>query len=255
MTANAGEAEFERGLKMERRWNEDEKRAGIRGCFAGLPWASFTLIARQLRGLPAGDVSAARKRRLDYSRIAELEKFIEEQFFFQRAIIKRCQLLEKTNRVYAPSIKTIEAEAERLGEDCRNADRVAATLKSHSPDLSKWMAAKAAGWKQRSGQLQADMISLDQEWQNHCEELEGLHMDLRVSEAMAHEAGMFPSEHHHQIRALCDHLATRERRSQMGSSNVTSLLELQRLIDFYRAKLSHASRKAPTASGARRAEA
>lgn len=118
VTVNAGEAEFERGLKMERRWNEDEKRAGIRGCFAGLPWASFTLIARQLRGVPAGDVSAARKRCLDYSRIAELEKFIEDQFFSQRAIIKRCQLLEKTNRVYAPSIKTIEAEAERLAEDC-----------------------------------------------------------------------------------------------------------------------------------------
>lgn len=146
-------------------------------------------------------------------------------------------------RVYAPSIKTIEAEAERLGEDYRNADRAAATFKSHSPDLSKWMAAKAADWKQRSEQRQADMISLDRDWQDHCEELEGLHMDLRVSEAMAHEAGVFPSEHHHQIRALCDHLATRERRSQMGSSNVTSLLELQRLIDFYRAKLSHASRK------------
>jgi hypothetical protein len=129
---------------MERRWNEDEKRAGIRGCFAGLPWASFALIARQLRGVPAGDVSAARKRCLDYSRIAELEKFIEDQFFSQRAIIKRCQLLEKTNRVYAPSIKTIKAEAERLGEDYRNAGRAAASFKSHSPDLSKSMAAKAA---------------------------------------------------------------------------------------------------------------
>ena len=243
VTSTTGEAEFQRGLKMERRWNEDERRAGIRGCFAGLPWASFTLIARQLRGILAGDVSAARKRCLDYSRIAELEKFIEDQFFSQRAIIKRCQLLEKTNRVYTPSIKTIETEAERLGEDCRNADRAAATFKSHSPDLSKWMAAKAADWKQRSEQLQKEMISLDEDWQDHCEELEGLHMDLRVSEAMAHEAGVFPSEHHHQIRALCDHLATRERRSQMGSSNVTSLLEIQGLIDFYRAKLSHASRK------------
>ena len=89
---------------------------------------------------------------------------------------------------------------ERLDEDCRNADRTSATFKSHSPDLSKWMAAKTADWKQRSDQLQADMISLDRDWQDHCEELEGLHMDLRVSEAMAHEAGVFPSEHHHQIR-------------------------------------------------------
>ena len=243
VTAKAGEAEFERGLKMERRWNEDEKRAGIRGLFSGLPWASFTLIARQLRGVPAGDVSAARKRCLDYSRIAELEKFIEDHFFSQRAIIKRCQLLEKTNRVYAPSIKTIETEAERLVEDCRNAERGKVAFDSHFPELSKWMSAKAAEWKWRGEQLHTDMLSLDREWQGHCAELEGLQMDLRVSEVMSHETDVFPAEQHHQIRALCDHLATRERRSQMGSSNLISLLELQRLIDSYRTKLSLASRK------------
>jgi hypothetical protein len=110
-------------------------------------------------------------------------------------------------------------------------------------ETAGWLEAKSEEWTARSKALSAHALSLDQEWQQHGAELEGLFMDLRVSEAMHREPQLFPLEDRTRIRALCDHLATPGVRSQLGGQTIVLLPELHRLINSYRAKENRAPRK------------
>lgn len=207
VTSSVSEADFENFLKIERRWTQDPHRAEILTLFP-VPWASFTLIARQLRDVQAGEIAAAKRRCEQYSRIRDLEEFIEERFFSQAGIIKKRQTLEKTEQVYAPSIRKAELEVERLTDDAKR-----------------------------------DMVVLDQEWGEHRAQLDGLQMDLEISKEIGLQPELVRKEDEHRLRSLCDHLATPGRRSQMGESRIPSLLELREMIDFYRSKANRSSRK------------
>ncbi len=241
VTSSASESDFENALKIERRWKQDPDRAEILDLFP-LPWASFTLIARQLRGIRVGDIATAKARCEDYSRIRELEEFIEERFFSQAAIIKKRQILEKTEQVYVPSIKTLELEGNRLADDAENG-RKGAKLLHGEPQLSQWMLDKSEDWQRRQESTEAELISLDREWGEHRAELDGLQMDLEISREMDVQPDLFPQHDKHRIRSLCDHLATPQRRSQMGSAQIATLQEIRTMIDFYRSKANRSSRK------------
>jgi hypothetical protein len=241
-TGQLGTPELENLLKNSDRWDRDGERASVRKLFA-LPWASFTLVVRQVREVTRGDIATARLRCLEYSRIADLEKFIEDRFFSQARIIKQCSALEKAQQIYAPSIRRIAAEGERLEQDAALAKRAAIALPSQERGTAGWLEAKGKEWNARSENLCADALSLDREWQQHGADLDGLLMDLRVSETMDREPTLFPLEDHARIRALCNHLAIPHLRSQLGGQTLVSLPELQRLIDAYRAKENRAPRK------------
>ena len=242
LTAIYGTPELENLLKNSDRWDRDDERSSVRKLFS-LPWASFTLIVRQLRGVARGDIPTAQQRCLDYSRIAILEKFIKDRFFSQAGIIKRTQALEKAKQIYAPSIRRIVAEGERLDQDAAHAKRAARALPTHETESAGWLETKSEEWKKRSETLSSQTLSLDREWQQHEAELEGLRMDLRMSEMMHREPDLFPLENRTRIQAVCDHLATPTLRSQLGGQTIVSLPELQRLIGSYRAKENRAPRK------------
>ena len=241
-TALLGPPKLEDLLKMPDRWDGHGEGADVRKLFS-LPWASFTLIVRQVRDVPRGEIAMARQRCLDYSRIADLEKFIEDRFFSQAGIIKQSQALEKAQQIYAPSIRRIAAEGERLEQDAAQAKRAAMALPTQESETAGWLESKSAKWTERSKILCAQALTLDREWQQHGAELEGLLMDLRVSEKMHREPDLFPLEDRARIRALCDHLATPHLRSQLGGQMIVSLPELQQLINSYRAKENRVSRK------------
>ncbi|MBC8115562.1 MAG: hypothetical protein H7062_14350 [Candidatus Saccharimonas sp.] len=116
-------------------------------------------------------------------------------------------------------------------------------LPTQETEIVGWLEARIAEWTERSEILSAQALSLDRQWQQHGADLEGLLMDLRVSETMHREPAHFPPEDRSRIRALCDHLATPNMRSQLGGQMIVSLPELQRLIDSYRAKENRAPRK------------
>ena len=241
VTSSASESDFENALKIERRWKQDPDRAEILALFP-LPWASFTLIARQLRGIRLGDIATAKARCEDYSRIRELEEFIEERFFSQAAIIKKRQILEKTEQVYVPSIKTLELEVNRLADDAKSG-RKGAKMLQDDPPLYQWMLDKSEDWQRRQESTEAELISLDREWGEHRAELDGLQMDLEISREMDVQPDLFPQHDKHRIRSLCDHLATPQRRSQMGSAQIATLHEIRTMIDFYRSKANRSSKK------------
>ena len=241
-TALHGTPDLEKMLKNPDRWDRDEEGGSIRKLFS-LPWASFTLVVRRMREVPRGDIPMARQRCLNYSRIADLENFIEDRFFSQRSIIKRRQALEKARQIYAPCIRGIAADGERLENDAAQGKRAAMALLASEKETAEWLEAKSDDWKNRSDILCAAALNLDQEWQRHEAELEGLQMDLRISEIMHRQPDLIPLEDRARIRALCDYLATPGLRSQLGGQTIISLSELQRLIDSYRAKANRASRK------------
>jgi len=242
ITAQLGTPDLDSLLKNADRWDREGERAGVRKLLS-MPWASFTLVVRQLRDVARGDIAVARQRCLAYSRIGDLETFIADRFFSQAAIIKQCQALKKAQQIYAPSIRRISAEGDRLEQDAAQARRAAVALPAPEREAAEWLETKSLKWTERSKVLAGQALSLDREWEQHEAELEGLLWDLRVSETMDREPDHFPLEDRARIRALCDHLATPHLRSQLGGQVIVSLPELQRLIDTYRARENRAPRK------------
>ena len=242
ITALQSTPEMEALLGDSDTWDGEPERANVRKLLS-LPWSSFRLVFRQLRDVARGDIAMARQRCLHYSRIEDLEKFINDRFFSQAAIIKKSQALEKAQQIYAPSVRRISAESERLKKDATLATRAAAALPAKEREMSGWLEKKSAAWMDRSKVLFDQALRLDQRWQEHAADLEGLHMDLRVSEMIDRQPDLFPIEDRARIRAVCDHLATPHLRSQLGGQTIITLAELQRLIDFYRAKSNRLQRK------------
>jgi hypothetical protein len=201
------------------------------------------LVVSQLRDVSSGDIATARSKCLAYSRIGDLEKFIEERFFSQRDIIKKNQILQKAQHLYSPSIRTIAAEAERIAADAQCAQHAAGILSGSSMGLSSWLNAKALRWKNMHAHISEQTVKLDREWLKLRDDLEGLRTDLELSEFMDQNPGLFPLEDQPKLRALCDHLASPHRRSQLGQQRLVTLPELRMLIDRYRVKGNCASRR------------
>jgi hypothetical protein len=245
LTTTVADESFRRWLKMERRWNEDSLRLQVRECFPNLPWASFVLIARELRAksVPQGDVSGARVRCLEYSRITHLEDFIQDRFFARAGIIKQNGILEKANQICGPSIRGMEAEAVRLEKDAEQASNAASVLDSLEPDLFVWLTFKRDQWLKEARKIRGAVLDLDREWQDHGNELEGLRQDLQVSEEMQKHPDLFPAEDRKIIQAVCDHLASTRGKRHAGRESHMLCFDLGTLIDVYRAKSNRVSRR------------
>lgn len=201
------EKDLRRRLKTAERWDAEPLLAGARRAFP-LPWASFRLLVQLLQRSQTTDHVAARQRCLEESGILELEHALQERFFSRQSILKQCQVLTRAGLVLDTALR-------KLDQDSRHG--VALLEAKEMPS-------------------QMEIIGCDRQWQAYRQNLEELHMDLRVADALRERSALFRTEDHATILSLCNHLASLHRRRDLGTGRMVSLTEVERLISYYRGR-------------------
>jgi len=224
---------IERALKMPERWSADPARQSVRELYS-MPWASFRLLVRTLQRDSVSDPQAARECCLEESGILSFEEFLQKRFFSQASIIKQCQILQRVASVIEPALRRLYDEARGHDRDTKYAERAAGILKDQSTELSSWLQQKANVYREKSVALQTTAIDLDRQWQKHRSDLEMLQMDLKVSQAIKETPDVFPAGHRDSLRAINNHLAGIQRRSDLGRGKIVPIHEIEDLIKYYR---------------------
>ena len=201
------EKELRRRLKTAERWDSEPMLATTRRGFP-LPWVSFRLLVRVLHRESITDPVAARQRCLEESGILELEKALQERFFSRQAILKQCQVLTRAGFVLDTALRKLDHES-------RNG--VASVEAQALPSRD-------------------EIIDCDRHWQGYRQNLEALHLDISVADVMKERSDLIRTEDHETIRYLCNHLASLHERRNLGTGQLVSLIELERLVSYYRGR-------------------
>ncbi|MCB1204422.1 MAG: dynamin family protein [Verrucomicrobiae bacterium] len=201
------ERDLRRKLKTAERWDSDLGLASTRQSFS-LPWASFRLLVQVLHRESITDPERARQRCLEESGILELEQALQDRFFSRQAILKQCQVLTRAGFVLDTALRKLDQEA-RHG----TAPIEATGFPSHD-----------------------EIIDCDRRWQGFQWNLEALHLDISVADALRDRTDLFPVSDHQTILSLCNHLASLRSRRDLGTARMVSLTEVERLTTYYRGR-------------------
>jgi hypothetical protein len=205
--AKIDEKDLRRRLKTTERWDEDTQMAAARKSFP-LPWASFRLLVRLLHRESITDPKAARQRCLEESGILELEDALQERFFSREAILKQCQVLTRAGFILDTALRKLD-------------QRLRGSEPSTAADLFP---------------TRDEVIDCDRQWQGYRQNLEELHLDLKVANALKERPELFPIDDHETIKSLCNHLASLDERRYLGTVQRVPLTEVERLANDYRAR-------------------
>jgi hypothetical protein len=240
-TLGAPDIDIARVTKMDNRWDKEQDRAHIRSLFT-LPWASFKLIVRLLHERQPATVEAARAICLEASGLSKLNEFLDQRIFSQTTIIKQFQCLKRAQTVLVPAILKLQAQCTAWEEDSRLAAMAATEVEGHRPDLTRWLRLQEDKFRNQSRELYARILEIDSTWQHEQARLEALSMDLEVTEKMDSFPAILP-EHRSAIKAICNHLASLSRRTQLGGTRLPSLHHVSELLDYYQMQANKAPRK------------
>lgn len=238
----ADRSSIESALRMPDRWAKDVARQSVRERHS-MPWPSFKLLVRLCLKEEISAPETLRLRCLEESGILELESFLQQRFFSQASIIKQCQLLTRAASILEPSLRRMDEAARRENGDALSSERAAALLKDRDDGLNRWLLDRADGHRNRAEALRSAAVDVDRRWQGRRDELESLQMDLRVSRELEERPDLFPEGHRETIRAVCDHLASVQRRRDLGRGRTIHLGEVEDLIGFYRERENTSRRR------------
>lgn len=223
------------------RWDKEEDRLRVRALFS-LPWASFKLIVRLLHEQRPPTIEAARAICLEASGLPKLTEFLEQRIFSQTAVIKQFQCLKRAQTVLVPAILKLQAQCTVWDEDARLASLSATTVDAARPDLARWLRAQEEKFRTQSQGLYSGILEIDKLWQIEQARLEALSLDLEVIAKMDSLLAILP-EHRSVIKAICDHLASPVRRTQLGGSRLPSLQHVSELLGYYQVQANKAPKK------------
>ncbi len=235
------EADFQRVIKTDERWDRDASRAATRKIY-GLPWASFRLLSQLICKHKPDCCKAARRICLDYSGLPKLDDFLHSRIFSRTFIIKQFQALQRAKAVLEPVILKLQAHCQALAKDAVKAGEAAEALQAGNPLLAAWVSAKESGFRKQSEELHAKLLEIDYAWKSQQDHLEDLSLDLELCQSMDDLHEILP-EHRRIIEAICNHLADVGRRAQLGSANLASLRQITDLLNYYQSQANRASRK------------
>jgi hypothetical protein len=200
------EKDLRRRLRTADRWDSEPKMAAARQSFP-LPWASFKLLAQVLHRGSVTDPVAARRRCLEESGILELEQALQDRFFSRSAVLKQCQVLTRAGFILDTALRRLDHEGRLCGISLGE---------SKFPPRD-------------------EIIDCDRRWQGYRENLQALHLDIRVADALSERSDMFPPQDHATLLKVCNHLASLDERRNLGMNRIVSLIELENFIGRYRA--------------------
>ncbi len=225
---------IEEALEKDDWWSENPARQSVRQLHP-MPWASFRLLVRILIRDAVVDSEQARLTCLEESGIRAFEEFLQTKFFSKASIIKQCQTLQRVASVIEPALRRLNEEANSGFRDAESADRAAKIIKEHDAGLHQWLLNTGTKRRAKSSRLQNTAVELDRQWQKHREELELSQMDLQVCQKVDESSELFASNDKETIKAICNHLAGVQRRSDLGRGKIPKISEIDGLINNYRA--------------------
>lgn len=235
------ERDFNSAIKFDERWDRDPNRALARKAFP-LPWASFRFILILLRKHQIESADAARKLCLLKSGLGNLENFLRDRIFAKTSIIKEFQCLRKTESILRPVILKTQAQCEKWKSDSARARQAADCLEDLRPDLAKWLRGQSEHYSQLHHISLAKLLKLDRDWNVQQDRLAALSMDLDLMQSYDLLPGIRTSDRK-IIEAICDHMATPDRKAQLGGSTLPSLEKLSELLAYYQTQANKAPKK------------
>lgn len=233
--------DFHSALKYDERWDRDPKRAQTRKSF-DLPWASFRLILILLRKNQISTADEARKLCFLKSGLGNLESFLRERILSKTGIIKQFQCLRRAESVLQPVILKAQAQCEKWKADSNLARQASDCLVGQKPDLAKWLRSEADRYAKLHEMGLAKLLELDREWNVQKDNITALSMDLDLMQNFDLLPAIRASDRN-IIEAVCDHLASPERKAQLGGMRLPSLQTVSELLNYYQAQANKAPKK------------
>lgn len=233
--------DFHSALKFDERWDRDHERAKTRKSFE-LPWASFRLILLLLRKHQIRSAVEARKLCLFKSGLGSLENFLRERIFSRSAIIKEFQCLRRTEHILQPVILKAQAQCEKWRGDSNLAGQAADCLEGLRPDLARWLRGESERCSQLHDTGLERLLELDREWNVQKDKIAAFSMDLDLMQNFDLLPAIRASDRK-IIEAICDHLATPERKAQLGGMTLPSLQTVSELLNYYQGQANKAPKK------------
>jgi hypothetical protein len=207
-----------------------------------LPWASFKLILNILRKNQIQSSEEARKICLAKSGLGQLENFLRERIFSKTAIIKHFQCLKRTQSILQPLILKIQADLAKQQQDARRALQAADCLEEKRMDLAKWLRDESKRLSVLHEARHVSLLAISREWNVQQDEIEALSMDLDLTQNFDTIPGIRQADRG-AILAICDHLASSDRKAQLGKSTLPSLEAVSALLNYYQGQANKSSRK------------
>lgn len=233
--------DFHSALKYDERWDRDPKRAQTRKSF-DLPWASFRLILILLRKNRISTADEARKLCFLKSGLGNLESFLRERILSKTGIIKQFQCLRRAESVLQPVILKAQAQCEKWKADSNLARQASDCLVGQKPDLAKWLRSEADRYAKLHEMGLAKLLELDREWNVQKDNITALSMDLELMQNFAILPAIRPTDRN-IIETVCDHLASPERKAQLGGMTLPSLQTVSELLNYYQVQANKAPKK------------
>ena len=183
----------------------------------------------------AGALMAHSQRR---QQLQSLEASRQHQAQIARTEAERLEV-EKQRLKIEKLRQRIEKDEKKAAQAEKEAVRLLRVLMA---DLAQWIRLQEAKFSNQSRELYARILEIDSTWQHEQARLEALSLDLEISEKMDSLSGILPA-HRPVIKAICDHLTSLSRRSQLGGTRIPSLQQISELLEYYQLQANKAPRR------------
>jgi GTPase Era involved in 16S rRNA processing len=241
VSCQMADKEFSSAVRYDERWDREPQRAQVRKSFE-LPWASFKLILNILRKNQIQSSEEARKICLAKSGLGQLENFLRERIFSKTAIIKQFQCLKRAQSILQPLILKIQADLAKQQQDSNRALQAADCLEVKRMDLATWLRGESKRLSVLHEANHASLLAISREWNVQQDEIEALSMDLDLTQNFDAIPGIRQSDRG-AILSVCDHLASSDRKAQLGKSTLPSIEAVSALLNYYQGQANKSSRK------------
>ena len=229
----------EASLRTDERWDRDETRRAVRAASA-LPWSSFCRVARLCLQRRPGSVAEFRALCIDFSQIARLEKFLDQRFFGQAAIIKQRQGRVRAKALIEPAFAKLSRQIETLRNDTAVWPKLEAAVSTSDNGLADWVRGKARECEAELKELDSACVRADRFWMGEKDRMEGLDGDLRMSRRMDRDSTFVDAADAELIRQLCEVLCSDSSDRRDRIANIAKLDDLTRLRRRYGAGMQAA---------------